>query len=168
MLCAERGWCLALPCSMSCWSYHGSSSSVTNSSILPEFSMGDPLLLSSGNPRTQSSSVRDQQIRQAGSSTKQRPLLQAGAARSRTALCCGSTCFLFPSSPPTAPSHPPITAQHRPIPVLTATAAAAATGAAAAAAAAEDPQTWQRCCNNSTSFSPCCQQQTHDAFTCCS
>lgn len=29
-----------LPCSRSCWSYHGSSSSVTNSSILAELSMG--------------------------------------------------------------------------------------------------------------------------------
>lgn len=39
-LCARLGgWCAGLPCSRSCWSYHGSSSSVMNSSILAELNM---------------------------------------------------------------------------------------------------------------------------------
>lgn len=41
--CGRFGRCHVLPCSRSCWSYHGSSSSVTNSSILPKLSMGVPL-----------------------------------------------------------------------------------------------------------------------------
>lgn len=126
--CGLGGWCRVLPCSRSCWSYHGSSSSVMNSSILPELSMGDP-------PRKSAETspsvwtIDLWVLQKAAGAPSRRSCAQA--VFSRGVLFCGSTCFLLSSLSavftPASPSHPP-TAQQRPIPVLR-----------PAAAAAEDP-----------------------------
>lgn len=111
------GWedgCLVLPCSRSCWSYHGSSSSVTNSSILPELSMGEH----PGESAETSPSVWTIELQRAGSSSRQRSLLQAAHRLSSVRECCVgarrvSSC---PSSPLCSFGHSHLSSPHRPAP----------------------------------------------------
>lgn len=81
----------ALPCSRSCWSYHGSSSSVTNSSIAPELSMEKG--------KTPSRCGRTME---AGSSSRDKELLQGGAVSGPVReRCVASAAFpLLCSLPP--------------------------------------------------------------------
>lgn len=119
----EDGACLVLPCSRSCWSYHGSSSSVTNSSIFPELSMGDP-----GRNRRNEPLCENKRA-----PARQQVAPSSWSPQPGSVVLWLSTCFLFPSSlicapsvTPTSSSHPP-TAQQRPVPVLRAAAPPAAT-----------------------------------------
>lgn len=140
-----------LPCSRSCWSYHGSSSSVTNSSILPELSIwrGDPLLLHPGNLQGNNPlCVWTIELLQQGPPQEARSF-QDYQPELRTvlysAVLCASTCFLFPSSPLCVSSVTPTSSLSHP----TTTGPSSPPRPAATVTAAE---TWQRCCNKGTSF----------------
>lgn len=123
----RRMWCRVLPCSRSCWSYHGSSSSVMNSSILPEFSMGLSLPHRERPQRRRASSVGNNGAPAGargppeGSSRSFKAELRSGFLRPSSVVLWLDVFLLVPPlsavSTPTSPSHPP-NAQHRAIPVF--------------------------------------------------
>lgn len=107
---------LVLPCSKSCWSYHGSSSSVTNSSIVSELSIGLPLLKAQKQalPWVQKSSrVNSREDQRQASLRTAPPADNASQWAAGHGVVCVSTCFLLAGLPPwssvtptTSPSHP--------------------------------------------------------------
>lgn len=149
----EGGWCLVLPCSRSCWSYHGSSSSVTNSSIVPELTMGDPRKTAETSP-----SIRT--IDAPAGCSSRRQFAPSGWICAQASffshsgsvvlwLYQGSTCFLFPPSPRSLPPFPLI-----PPPPSTGPSRSTDQPPPLQLLLLQILQTWHRCCNNSTSFLP--------------
>lgn len=132
------------PCSRSCWSYHGSSSSVTNSSIVPELSMGlTRTALEKQAPPCAcvcvSLSSRD---RNNGA-----PWGSGGSfkAELRVRRPGGESCCWASGPPRRVSSSASSGHSHLSVPSTAWSEAPQMLGLL---------QTWQRCCNSGTSFSP--------------
>lgn len=134
-----------LPCSRSCWSYHGSSSSVTNSSIVPELSMEKQrnklLCENNGAPA-------GWLLQQGKGASSRRSCREAASDLGE--LCCGSTCFLFVFTPTSHVSYAHLPARAHP---------GALTGCSLCSC---NRETWQqRCCKSSTSSIISCALTVH-------
>lgn len=152
-----------LPCSRSCWSYHGSSSSVTNSSIPPAgFSMGDHPLSPPGPGASAETSRSVRNKRAPASPGRSSPArscsLQPGGSRLCVRLLasssrCGSSVTrtalpLIPTAPGAGPSFRVLAPV---VPV---------------AAAAEDPSDVAAAVMRRRFLSPRYQLHARDAFRC--
>ena len=138
--CVQGGWCLVLPCSRSCWSYHGSSSSVTNSSIFPELSMGDP-----GRNRRNAPLCEN----------KRAPARQQVAPSSwspQPGECCAVALYVFPLFLPLSSVLPPSLPLLPLIPPPPSSGPSRCSEPLLLPLLQRSAETWQRCCDDSTSF----------------